>query len=230
MAGWATKIEGNTIPCSVPAILPARNTPYVLYALRETVGVAGQVIPWNFPLLMAAWKLGPGAGLRLHRGVETGGANTAFRAASRRNSVMEAGFPEGVVNIVPGLRRDRGSGAGCASGRGQNRLHRFHRSWPNLLSMPRTGNPEKKFSLELGGKSHNVVTRMPISNRPSPEPRARSSSIHGQCCCAGSRPIIEKPVFDRVVEGSPTIAKKINVGFGASIRKRKWDRSFPRNS
>ena len=63
MAGWATKIEGNTIPISVPYTPGAR---YLAYTLREPIGVVGQIIPWNFPLLMAAWKLGSGARHRLH--------------------------------------------------------------------------------------------------------------------------------------------------------------------
>ena len=78
MAGWATKIEGNTIPISFPA------GEFLAYTLREPVGVVGQIIPWNFPLLMAAWKLGPGAGDGLHRRAQACRADAAHRAAARR--------------------------------------------------------------------------------------------------------------------------------------------------
>ncbi len=75
MAGWATKIEGNTIPISVP-MRPAQSI--LAYTLREPVGVVGQIIPWNFPLLMAAWKLGPALATGMHRRAEAGGADAAL--------------------------------------------------------------------------------------------------------------------------------------------------------
>ena len=81
MAGWATKIEGNTINISVP-YMPGAN--FHSYTLREPLGVVGQIIPWNFPLLMAAWKLGPGAGHRQLRGAQARRADPADRAAARR--------------------------------------------------------------------------------------------------------------------------------------------------
>ena len=79
MAGWPTKIEGDTVPISA---IPAPGD-YHAYTLREPVGAVGQIIPWNFPLLMAAWKLGTGPGLWLHGGAEAGGADPAVRAAAR---------------------------------------------------------------------------------------------------------------------------------------------------
>src|SRR6202171_1257048 len=106
MAGWATKIEGNTIPISVPYAPGAK---FLAYTLREPVGVVGQIIPWNFPLLMAAWKLGPalatGCTVVLKPAEQT--PLTALRLGEL---IMEAGFPEGVVNIVPGYGGRGGGG------------------------------------------------------------------------------------------------------------------------
>jgi phenylacetaldehyde dehydrogenase len=105
MAGWTTKIEGNTIPISVP-YTPGAN--YLAYTLREPVGVAGQIIPWNFPLLMAAWKLGPAlaSGCTV---VLKPAEQTPLSALRLGELVMEAGFPEGVVNIVPGYGETAGA-------------------------------------------------------------------------------------------------------------------------
>ena len=96
MAGWATKIEGNTIPISVPY---TPGTRYHSYTLREPVGVVPQIIPWNFPLLMAAWKLGPAlaAGCTI---VLKPAEQTPLSALRLGELICEAGFPDGVVNIV----------------------------------------------------------------------------------------------------------------------------------
>ena len=94
MAGWATKIEGNTIPISMPGS-------YHAYTMREPVGVVGQIIPWNFPLLMAAWKLGPA--LTTGNSVILKPAEQTPLSALRLGELLaEAGVPDGVVNIVPG--------------------------------------------------------------------------------------------------------------------------------
>jgi phenylacetaldehyde dehydrogenase len=104
MAGWATKIEGNTINISVP-YMPGAN--FHSYTLREPIGVVGQIIPWNFPLLMAAWKLGPalttGCTVVLKPAEQT--PLTALRLAEL---IAEAGIPDGVVNVVPASARPPG--------------------------------------------------------------------------------------------------------------------------
>src|SRR5215468_10787366 len=105
MAGWATKIEGSTIPISVPYTPGAK---YLAYSLREPVGVVGQIIPWNFPLLMAAWKLGPalatGCTVVLKPAEQT--PLTALRLAEL---IIEAGFPPGVVNVLTGYGETTGT-------------------------------------------------------------------------------------------------------------------------
>ncbi|MEE8142794.1 MAG: aldehyde dehydrogenase family protein, partial [Planctomycetota bacterium] len=105
MAGWATKLEGTTIPLSVP-YTPGRT--YHAYTLREPVGVVGQIIPWNFPLLMAAWKLGP----LLATGNVTvlkPAEQTPLTALRLGELMLEAGVPPGVVNIVPGYGETAGA-------------------------------------------------------------------------------------------------------------------------
>ena len=124
MAGWATKIEGNTIPISVPYTPGAK---YLAYTLREPVGVVGQIIPWNFPLLMAAWKLGPALATRLHGRAEAGRADAAVRAAARRTD-HGSRIPGRRRQHRPGIRRNGGRGAGRASGCRQGRVHRIDRS------------------------------------------------------------------------------------------------------
>jgi len=105
MAGWATKIEGNTINISVP-YMPGAN--FHSYTLREPVGVVGQIVPWNFPLLMAAWKLGPA--------LTTGNCvvlkpaeQTPLSALLLAELMAEAGIPDGVVNVVPGFGETAGA-------------------------------------------------------------------------------------------------------------------------
>src|SRR3981081_1114895 len=106
MAGWATKIEGNTIPLSVPYTPGAK---YLAYTLREPVGVVGQIIPWNFPLLMAAWKLGPALATGCTV-VMKPAEQTPLSALRLGELIMRAGFPAGVVNIVPGFGETAGAG------------------------------------------------------------------------------------------------------------------------
>jgi len=108
MAGWATKIEGNTIP-----ITGAPNNKFLAYTLREPVGVAGQIIPWNFPLLMAAWKLGPALAVGCTVVLKPA-EQTPLTALRLGEILLEAGMPEGVVNIVPGYGETAGAAARSA--------------------------------------------------------------------------------------------------------------------
>jgi len=208
MAGWATKIEGNTIPISVPYAPGAK---FLAYTLREPVGVVGQIIPWNFPLLMAAWKLGPA--LAAGNCVVLKPAEQTPLSALRLGEVIqEAGIPDGVVNIVPGY----GETAGAALS-----------AHPDVDKVAFTGSTEvgklilqaaagnlKKVSLELGGKSPNVVYADADMDQAIAGAASAIFFNHGQCCCAGSRLYIEKKVFDKVVDGVAKQAEKIKIGAG----------------
>jgi phenylacetaldehyde dehydrogenase len=208
MAGWATKLEGTTIPISVPYTPGAQ---YLAYTLREPVGVVGQIIPWNFPLLMAAWKLAPAlaSGCTV---VLKPAEQTPLSALRLGELIVEAGFPDGVVNIVPGYGET--AGAALAAHEAVDKIA-FTGSTEvgRLIVHAATGNL-KKVSLELGGKSPNVVFQ--DSDLDTAIAGAASAIFfnHGQCCCAGSRLYVERPVFDQVVEGVSAKAKKIKVGSG----------------
>ena len=149
MAGWATKIEGNTIPISMPGN-------YFAYTLREPIGVVGQIIPWNFPLLMAAWKLGPalatGCTIVLKPAEQT--PLTALRLGEL---FQEAGFPAGVVNIVPGYGETAG-GALVAHEAVDKVAFTGSTEVGKIIVKAAAGNL-KKVSLELGGKSPNIILK-----------------------------------------------------------------------
>jgi phenylacetaldehyde dehydrogenase len=202
-AGWATKIEGNTIPMGL-----ARQGSYHAYTVREPVGVVGQIIPWNFPLLMAAWKLGPA----LATGccvVLKPAEQTPLTALRLGELMQEAGFPDGVVNIVPGYGET--AGAALAAHMDVDKIA-FTGSTEvgKLIVHAATGNL-KKVSLELGGKSPNII--MDDADLETAIPGASMAIFfnQGQCCCAGSRLFVEKKIFDKVVDGISQAASKIRV-------------------
>ncbi len=208
MAGWATKIEGNTIPVSVPY---APDTQYFAYTLREPIGVVGQIIPWNFPLLMAAWKLAPAlaAGCTI---VLKPAEQTPLSAIRLGELICEAGFPDGVINIVTGYGET--AGAALAAHPDVDKIA-FTGSTEvgKLIVNAATGNL-KKVTLELGGKSPNVVFK---DTDLETAIKGAANSIffnQGQCCTAGSRLYVEQGIFDQVIEGVAEEAKKIKVGPG----------------
>jgi phenylacetaldehyde dehydrogenase len=208
MAGWATKIEGTTIPISVPYTPGAK---YLAYTLREPVGVVGQIIPWNFPLLMAAWKLGPAlaAGCTV---VLKPAEQTPLSCLRLGELIQEAGIPDGVVNIVPGYGET--AGAALAAHPDVDKIAFTGSTEVGKLVLQAAAGNLKKVSLELGGKSPNVV----FGDVDIDAAIAGSASAiffnHGQCCCAGSRLYVEQNIFDKVVEGVADRAGKINVGSG----------------
>lgn len=201
-AGWCTKIVGQTIPV---------NGPFFNYTRHEPVGVVGQIIPWNFPLLMAMWKLG--AALATGCTVVLKPAEqTPLSALYLADLIEEAGFPPGVVNIVPGF----GETAGDAL------VHH-----PEVDKIAFTGSTEvgklimanaskslKRVTLELGGKSPNII--LPDADLSKAIPGALNGVMfnQGQVCCAGSRVFIQKKQYDNVVADMVSHAKSIKQGFG----------------
>src|SRR5271155_1879532 len=204
-AGWATKVEGTTIPISAPG------AQYLAYTLREPVGVVGQIIPWNFPLIMASMKLGPALAVGCTVVLKPA-EQTPLSALRLGELIMEAGFPDGVVNIVPGYGETAGAGFGAPdlvdkiAFTGSTEVGK-------LIVHAATGNL-KKVSLELGGKSPNVVFKDADLDAAISDSANAIFFNQGQTCCAGSRLFVERPVFDRVVEGVAAKAKKIKVGPG----------------
>ncbi|MFB3815801.1 MAG: aldehyde dehydrogenase family protein [Terriglobales bacterium] len=210
MAGWATKIEGNTIPVSVPYTPGAR---YLSYTLREPVGVVGQIIPWNFPLLMAAWKLGPALATGCTVVLKPA-EQTPLSALRLGELIQEAGFPDGVVNIVPGYGES--AGAPLAAHPDVDKVAFTGSTEVGKLIVQAAAGNLKKVSLELGGKSPNIVMKDADLDVAIPGAASAIFFNHGQCCCAGSRLYVEKSIFDKVVDGIAQEAKKIKLGPGLS--------------
>jgi phenylacetaldehyde dehydrogenase len=208
MAGWATKIEGNTIPISVP-YMPGSQ--FLAYTLREPVGVVGQIIPWNFPLLMAAWKLGPALAVGCTIVLKPA-EQTPLSALRLGELFLEAGFPEGVVNIVPGYGET--AGGGLAAHLDVDKVAFTGSTEVGKLIVKAAMGNLKKVTLELGGKSPSVV--LPDADLETGIPGVASAIFfnHGQCCCAGSRLYVEKSIFDKVVSGVADQAKQITMGPG----------------
>src|SRR5580700_9128303 len=208
MAGWCTKIEGKTIPLSV---LYTPGAHYHSYTRPEPIGVVGQIIPWNFPLLMAAWKLSPalatGCTVVLKVAEET--PLSALRLAE---ILDEARLPPGVVNIITGFGET--AGAALAGHPGVDKVAFTGSTEVGRLIVRAAANDLKKVSLELGGKSPNIVLADADLDVAIPGAASAIFFNHGQCCCAGSRLYVEAKVFDRVVEGVADVARKIKLGPG----------------
>jgi len=199
-AGWPTKMEGETIP------VPGR---MFNYTLREPVGVCGQIIPWNFPLLMAAWKLAPAlaAGNTV---VLKPAEQTPVGAMELGKLIQEAGFPEGVVNIVPGYGET--AGAALASHPGIDKVAFTGSTEVGKLIAKAAAENLTKVSLELGGKAPNIV--FADSNIDQAVAGAMMGIFYnqGQVCCAGSRLFVEESVKDEFLAKLKDKASKIAVG------------------
>ena len=207
MAGWATKIEGNTIDISVP-YMPGAN--FHSYTLREPIGVVGQIIPWNFPLLMAAWKLGP-ALTTGNTVVLKPAEQTPLTALKLAELIAEAGVPDGVVNVVTGFGET--AGAALAAHDDVDKVAFTGSTEVGKLIVQAAAGNLKKVSLELGGKSPNIV----FDDAEAGAVEGAANAIffnHGQCCVAGSRLFVQQDRFDEVVNGVAEIAKGIKLGPG----------------
>ena len=204
MGGWATKITGTTLPISMPG-------EYLSYTVREPVGVVAQIIPWNFPLLMAVWKVAPAlaAGCTI---VLKAAEQTPMTALKLAELVMEAGIPAGVVNILTGFGET--AGAALAAHPDVDKVAFTGSTEVGKLIVQAAAGNLKKVSLELGGKSPAII----LADADIDAAIAGAASAiffnHGQCCCAGSRLYAHKSVYDRVVAGVADIATKIKVGPG----------------
>jgi phenylacetaldehyde dehydrogenase len=208
MAGWATKIEGNSINISVP-YAPGAN--FHAYTLREPVGVVGQIIPWNFPLLMAAWKLGPA--LATGNCVVLKPAEQTPLSALRLAELMaEAGIPDGVVNVVTGFGET--AGAALAAHDDVDKVAFTGSTEVGRLIIQAAAGNLKKLTLELGGKSPNIVFADVDVDVAIAGAANAIFFNHGQCCVAGSRLFVQEDRFDEVVNGVADVAKSIKLGDG----------------
>ena len=204
-AGWATKIEGETIPINGPD-----GATFLDYTLREPVGVVGQIIPWNFPLLMAAWKLG--AALACGNCVVLKPAEqTPLSALFLGRLLCEAGVPDGVVNIVTGF----GDAGAALSGHADVDKVAFTGSTEvgHEIVRASAGNL-KRVSIELGGKSPSIVFDDADLELAAEGVAGAIFFNHGQCCCAGSRIFAGPRVRDELVGRVTEIARSTKLGEG----------------
>lgn len=204
MAGWATKIPGKTLPLSA-------GYDFHSYTMREPIGVVAQIIPWNFPLLMAAWKLAPALAcgctvvLKLAEQTPLSGLRLA-------QLIDEAGFPNGVVNILTGY--GEGAGAPLSAHDLVDKVAFTGSTEVGKLIVKAAAGNLKKVTLELGGKSPAIVFPDADLQRAISGTSSAIFFNHGQCCCAGSRLYIHEKVFDEVVAGVSNIASDITLAPG----------------
>ncbi len=212
MAGWSSKLDGSTFPASLRA---APGTRFHTYTVREPVGVVAQIIPWNFPLLMATLKLAPVLATGC-TSVLKPAEQTPLSALRLGELILEAGFPPGVVNILTGFGESTGAALVAH---------------PDVDKIAFTGSTEvgkliniaatstlKRVSLELGGKSPVIVL-------PDVDPRTVAAGAaqavffnSGQVCVAGSRLFVQRRIFDQVVEGVSEASRSIVIGPGLDER------------
>ncbi len=200
-AGWADKVQGKTIPV---------NGDYFCYTRHEPVGVVGQIIPWNFPLLMQAWKLGPALATG-NTVVMKPAEQTPLSALRVSELIQEAGFPDGVVNMLPGY----GPTAGAAISRHMDiDKVAFTGSTEvgHLIMQAAAETNLKRVTLELGGKSPNIIFADADMDAAIEGAHFALFFNQGQCCCAGSRVFVEEKAYDEFVERSAARAKKRKVG------------------
>jgi len=201
-AGWPTKVVGQTIPVAGK---------YFNYTRHEPVGVVGQIIPWNFPLLMACWKIG--AALAMGCTVVLKPAEqTPLSALYLAKLIQEAGFPPGVVNVVPGFGET--AGQALVEHPDVNKIAFTGSTEVGKLIMRNAAATLKRVTLELGGKSPNIILPDADMSRAIPGAFMGIMFNQGQVCCAGSRLFVQKKAYDNVVADLVSLAKKIRQGPG----------------
>jgi aldehyde dehydrogenase (NAD+) len=200
-AGWADKIEGKTIPVSGP---------YFTYTRHEPVGVVGQIIPWNFPLLMQAWKWAPALAAGC-TSVLKPAEQTPLTALRVGELALEAGIPEGVVNIVPGFGET--AGAAISEHMDIDKVAFTGSTEVGKLILQAAGRSNlKRVTLELGGKSPNIVFADADLDAAIEGSFFGLFFNQGQCCCAGSRLFVEGKIYEQFVDRMLARVKKQKVG------------------
>src|SRR3954463_6209200 len=201
-AGWPTRINGEVLPVATPNMH--------CYTRKEPVGVAGQIIPWNFPLLMAAWKVAPAlaAGCPI---VLKPAEQTPLTALRFGELALEAGIPEGVLNVITG---DGETGAALVDHPGVDKIAFTGSTAVGREIGAKAGRALKRVTLELGGKSPNII--LPDADLDAAVKGAFQAIYFntGQACNAGSRLFVQKDQFDQVVEGLAQAAGQAKLGPG----------------
>jgi aldehyde dehydrogenase (NAD+) len=199
-AGWADKIQGKTIPV---------RGDYFCYTRREPVGVVGQIIPWNFPALMVAWKWGPAlaAGCTI---VMKPAEQTPLTCLRMARLAQKAGIPDGVINVVPGYGPT--AGAALVAHPGVDKIAFTGEGATARIIQKAAAESMKRLTFELGGKSPNVIFADADLDAAIDGAHFALYFNQGQCCCAGSRLFIEQKVYDEVVDRIAEKNKTTKIG------------------
>jgi aldehyde dehydrogenase (NAD+) len=199
--GWADKVHGKTIPI---------DGEYLCYTRHEPIGVVGQIIPWNFPMLMMAWKLAPAIAMG-NTVVLKPAEQTPLSALRIAELIMEAGFPEGVINVLPGFGPT--AGAAIAGHMDVDKVAFTGSTEVGRLVMEAAAKSNlKPVTLELGGKSPNIIFEDVDVDEAVEGAHMGLFSNQGQSCCAGSRVFVEETVYSKFVEKSIVRARQRVVG------------------
>merc|ERR1712225_10473 len=199
--GWADKIEGKVIDT---------NQDTFTYTRQEPIGVCGQIIPWNFPMLMWAWKIGPAVATGNTVVLKTA-EQTPLSALVAANLIKEAGFPPGVINIISGF----GKVAGAAISAHMD-IDKVAFTGSTVVGRQvmkaAAGSNLKKVTLELGGKSPNIIFNDADIDNAISWVNFGIFFNHGQCCCAGSRVYVQSGIYDKFVQRFKERATQNKVG------------------
>ena len=209
MAGFATKIHGQTFPISVPY---APGAQFHAYTLKEPIGVVGQIIPWNFPLLMAAWKLGPALATGCTVVLKPA-EQTPLSALRLAELMQEAGLPDGVVNVITGFGET--AGAAIAAHPGIDKVAFTGSTEVGKLIVKAAAEDLKRVTLELGGKSPNIVFADADLETAIPGARTRSSSTTASAAAPARAYTSSATVYDDVLAGIADHAEHIKLGRGS---------------
>ncbi|CAD6446952.1 9c68798b-bb37-48c1-8420-e263ab7674ad [Sclerotinia trifoliorum] len=219
--GWADKIEGKVIDT---------DPEYFTYTKQEPIGVCGQIIPWNFPLLMWSWKIGPAVATGNTVVIKTA-EQTPLSALVAATLVKEAGFPPGVINVISGFGKT--AGAAIASHMDVDKVAFTGSTLVGRQIMKAAaGSNLKKVTLELGGKSPNIVFNDADIENAISWVNFGIFYNHGQCCCAGSRVYVQDGIYDKFVERfkARALANKVGDPFhhetfqGPQVSQLQYDR------
>ena len=219
-AGWVTKIYGETNP-SDPA--------FFNYTLREPVGVCGQIIPWNFPLVMAAWKLAPALACG-NTTILKPAEQTPLTALRLGELMMEIGLPDGVVNIVTGF--GPGAGSSIAEHPDIDKVAFTGSTDVGKLILKASAGNLKKVSLELGGKALNIIFPDADLDQAVPTSMMGVYFNSGQVCCAGTRIFVQRDRYDEVVDKLANFSRNVSLGdpfdptstLGPLVSREQFDR------
>lgn len=199
--GWADKIHGQTIDT---------NNQTLSYTRHEPIGVCGQIIPWNFPILMWAWKIGPAIAAGNTVVLKTA-EQTPLSGLYAAKLIKEAGFPAGVVNILSGFGRTAGAAISSHMDIDKIAFTGSTLVGRTILQAAAKSNL-KKVTLELGGKSPNIVFDDADIDNAISWANFGIFYNHGQCCCAGSRLLVQEGIYDKFVARFKERAAKNQLG------------------